>query len=188
MKRKKLNKPPEVISKLRLIPWLLLVFTLLLPGCDSGPGLVHPPVISTAPSSTPTTLAPIQTPEPTNYIQPEPGVITIKPKATASKPSIEILDHQVVHEKYPPPALFSMTFVRGKVKNTGDITITSIDVSIRVEYYILTPEGGVFTAEGGIDKDSPTFKPGEVRDFEVILKNENIGYYTVSTEVLNWES
>jgi hypothetical protein len=195
VKRIKLNKLREVITKIWLIPWILLVCALLLPGCDSGPGLVHappngasPPSIQTTPAIIQTPPTPTQTPEPTKSIQSIPTVATITSKATTPIPSVEILDHQVVHEHYLPPAIFSMTFVRGKVKNTGDITIPSVDVSIRVEYYILAPGGGVFTAEGGIAKDLPTFKPGEVRDFEVLLKNEDIGYYTVSIKVLNWES
>jgi hypothetical protein len=177
---------------------LAVLFSALLStiGCAGEPGLVHPPPTTLIPTTSATVRTSTSSPTPTPTLAPTP-TLTLTPTpapapaptpAPTPKPSIEIIDHQVVHEKYPPPALFSMTFVRGKVKNTGDITIASADVSIRVKYYILTSGGGVFTADGGIEKDPPTIKPGEVRDFEVILKNEDIGYYTVSIEVLNWEN
>lgn len=84
---------------------------------------------------------------------------------------IEILEHHLIKEDYPPPASFSMTFIRGKVKNTSDVTLASIDVNIWVDYQVEGLEGRVFHMPGSIDLEPAAFKPGEVREFDVLLQN-----------------
>jgi hypothetical protein len=105
---------------------------------------------------------------------------------TTSKPAPEaksqILEHRLVVEHNPPAGDF--TFIRGKVKNTGDVTLASIDVTIWVEYEVEGLEGRTFNMPGSIDLEPATFKPGEIRDFDVLLQNSAKEGYRISVSVL----
>jgi hypothetical protein len=96
---------------------------------------------------------------------------------------IAIIEHHLVKEDYlAPPFSFTWTFVRGKVKNTSNVTLASFDVNIWVKYQVEGLEGRLFSALGLIDLEPATFKPGELRDFEVHIQNEAKEGYTISVE------
>lgn len=113
------------------------------------------------------------------YYEDEPYEVTEAYTETVPV-EIEIVEHHLVKEDYPPPASFSMTFIRGKVKNTSNVTLASIDVKIWVKYQVEGLEGSVFDMPGSIDLEPVTFKPGEVRDFEVLLQNGAKEDYAIS--------
>ena len=94
---------------------------------------------------------------------------------------VQILEHHLVWEDY---GSFSMTFIRGKVKNMGDITLAAIDVSIWVQYEVEGLEGRVFNMPGSIDLDPAAFKPGEVRDFEVLVQSGAKENYDISVSIM----
>jgi len=75
-----------------------------------------------------------------------------------------------------------MTFVRGKVKNISDSTLASIDVTIWVKYQV-EGLGRTFTQPGGIGVEPAAFKPGEVRDFQVLVQNGTKEDYDISVSV-----
>ena len=81
---------------------------------------------------------------------------------------MEILEHRLVRD--------FLLFVRGKVKHTGDQTMASIDVTIWVEYQVEGLGDRIFRQPGGIGLNPPTFKPGEVRDFEVLVQDATTNY------------
>ncbi len=154
----------------RLIP-ILVIGILLLSAC-AAPSLTPTPAPHPAPAP-----APPEEPEPTPEPEPRP---TPTPKA-----EVQILEHHLVREDYPPPASFSMTFVRGKVKNTGDVSLASVDVTIWVEYQVEGLEDRVFNMPGSIDLEPAAFKPGEVRDFEVLVQNGAKEGYDISVSVMS---
>jgi hypothetical protein len=81
---------------------------------------------------------------------------------------MEILEHHLERDL--------LLFVRGKVKNTGDQTLHWTDVPIWVEYEIEDLPGRTFRQPGGIDPTPATFKPGEIRDFEVLVQDGTTSY------------
>ena len=81
---------------------------------------------------------------------------------------MEILEHHLERD--------FLLFVRGKVKNTGDVTLASIDVTIWVEYQVEGLEDRVFRQPGSIGLSPATFKPGEVRDFSVLVQDGTMKY------------
>ena len=81
---------------------------------------------------------------------------------------MEILEHRLVRD--------FLLFVRGKVKNTGDQTLYWGDVTIWVEYEIEDLPGRTFLQPGGIDPIPATFKPGEIRDFSVLVQDGTTSY------------
>ena len=101
------------------------------------------------------------------YYEDEPYEVTETYTETVPV-EVEILEHHLVKEDY---GIFQMTFVSGKVKNTSDVTLASIDVKIWVDYQVEGLEGRVFHMPGSIDLEPATFKPSEVREFDVLLQN-----------------
>jgi len=98
---------------------------------------------------------------------------------------IEIVEHHLFKEDYPSlvdanVTLFTWTSVRGKVKNTSNVTLAAIDVELDVEYQVEGLEGRIFVMPGTIDLDPAAFKPGELRDFEVRIQNGAKEGYTIS--------
>lgn len=112
------------------------------------------------------------------------GDYTFATSEPAPKVEVQILEHHLVREDYQPPASFSMTFIRGKVMNTGDITLASLDVTIWVQYEVEGLEGRVFNMPGSIDLEPAAFKPGEVRDFEVLVQNGAKEGYEISVSIM----
>lgn len=154
---------------------------------EEAPAPPAPPPVEPTPNPTPTPEpmpSPAPTPTPTPTPTPEPKPEPEPPPAPAPKTKVEILEHHLVREDYPPPASFSMTFVRGKVKNIGDVTLASIDVTIWVEYQVEGLEGRIFRQPGSIDLEPAAFKPGEVRDFEVLVQNGARENYDISVSVM----
>ena len=127
------------------------------------------------PTATPTTaVTPTPTPTPTPVITPTPTP-TPEPKPSP-KATLEILEHHLERD--------FLLFVRGRVKNNGDVTLASIDVTIWVEYEIEGLEGRVFTQPGSIELNPPLFKPGEIRDFSVIVQEGTKEGYKISVSIL----
>jgi len=120
------------------------------------------------------------------YFKTEQPMPPAEPEPTptpAPKVEVQILEHYLVREDYPPPASFSMTFVRGKVKNISDVTLASLDVTIWVEYQVEGLEDRAFKMPGSIDLEPAAFKPGEVRDFEVLVQNGAKEGYNISVSI-----
>jgi hypothetical protein len=69
-----------------------------------------------------------------------------------------------------------LLFVRGKVKNTSNQTLYWGDVTIWVEYEIEGLPGRTFLQPGGIDPIPATFKPGEIRNFSVLVQDGATNY------------
>jgi len=87
-----------------------------------------------------------------------------------SEAEAQILDHHLVREDYPPPASFSMTFVRGSVKNTGEVTLRHVVVWVKCyqdDEYIGTSPDSMYQL---------TLEPGEIWSFEVLVRNETTHY------------
>ncbi|MGD0352357.1 MAG: zinc ribbon domain-containing protein [Dehalococcoidia bacterium] len=101
--------------------------------------------------------------------------------APLSKSEIQIIEHRLVIEQHPPAGTF--TYVRGKVKNTGEVTQASLDVTIWVQYEVEGLEGRTFNQPGSIDLQPAAFKPGEVRDFDVLVQNGAKEGYQISVSV-----
>ena len=104
-----------------------------------------------------------------------------EPELPTSKVEVQILEHQLVCEDY---GSFSMTFIRGKLQNTGDTTLASTDVTIWVEYQVEGLKGRSFNQPGSIDLEPPAFKPGEIRDFEVLVQNGAKENYNISVSIM----
>jgi uncharacterized repeat protein (TIGR02543 family) len=104
-----------------------------------------------------------------------------EPEPPAPKAEVQILEHHLIWEDY---GSFSMTFIRGKLQNTGDITVASIDVTIWVEYQIEGLEGRFFNQPGSIDLEPAAFKPGEIRDFEVLVQDGAKEDYNISVSIM----
>jgi len=66
--------------------------------------------------------------------------------------------------------------VLGKVKNTSNQTLHWMDVIIGVEYEIEDFPGRTFGMSGTLDPTPTTFKPGEIRDFSVLVQEGTISY------------
>lgn len=174
-----MNKVAVIIS--------LILAIIVVTGCMASPvpPPAPPPEAPTpepTPSPTPTpepmpSPVPTPTPTPTPAPEPEPE----PPPTPAPRSKVEIIEHHLVREDY---GSFSMTFIRGKVKNTGDVTLASIDVSIWVQYEVEDLEGRVFNMPGSIDLEPAAFKPGEVRDFEVLVQNGARENYDISVSVM----
>ena len=81
---------------------------------------------------------------------------------------MEILEYRLVQDV--------ILLVQGKVKNTGDQTHASIDVTIWVEYEIEGLPGQVFRQPTGIGLSPPTFEPGEVREFTAPVQDGVTNY------------
>lgn len=117
--------------------------------CVGGGG----PAASPTPTPTPTpTLAPTPTPTPTPM-----------PEAEA-----QILEHHLVREDWGGG--FSMTFVRGRVKNTGEVTLRRVVVSVKCYHedeYIGSMTDGMYQL---------WLEPGEIWNFEVLVRNETTHY------------
>jgi hypothetical protein len=113
------------------------------------------------------------------------GDYTFVTSAPSPKAEVQILEHYLVQEDYPPPASFSMTFVRGKVKNRGDVILASVDVTIWVQYEVEGLEGRVFNMPGSIDLEPAAFKLGEVRNFEVLVQNGAKEGYEISVSIMS---
>lgn len=152
-------------------------------------------ISATTPTPTPTptptfsptpTLMPTPTIIPTSTLLPTPAPTSTPTPTPTPTPTLEvqILEHQLVREDYPPPASFSMTFVRGTVKNTDDVTLASIDVTIWVEYEVEGLEGRFFNAPGSIGLNPVTFDPGEIREFEVLVQNGAKEDYDISVSIM----
>jgi len=98
------------------------------------------------------------------------------------KAEVQIIEHRLVVEHEPPAGDF--TFVRGKVKNTGEVTVASMDVNIWVQYEVEGLEGQPFNMPGSIDLEPAAFQPGEVRDFDVLLQDGAKEDYDISVSVV----
>jgi len=109
------------------------------------------------------------------------GDYTFATSEPAPKVGVQILEHHLVREDYDS---FSMTFVRGKVKNTGEVTLASLDVTIWVQYEVEGLEGRVFNMPGSIDLEPAAFEPGEVRNFEVLVQNGAKEDYDISVSIM----
>jgi hypothetical protein len=101
--------------------------------------------------------------------------------APAPKSEIQILEHLLVVEQHPPAGTF--TYVRGKAKNTGEVTLASLDVTIWVQYEVEGLEDRTFNKPGSIYPQPAAFKPGEVRDFDVLVQNGAKEGYKISVSV-----
>ena len=84
------------------------------------------------------------------------------------KTELEIVEHALVRD--------FLLFVRGKVKNTSNQTLWWGDVTIWVEYEIEDLPGRTFSQPGGLDPIPATFKPGEIRDFSVLVQEGTTTY------------
>jgi len=69
-----------------------------------------------------------------------------------------------------------LLFVRGKIRNTSNQTLWWGDVTIWVDYEIEDLPGRTFTQPGGLDPIPATFKPGETRDFSVLVQEGTTSY------------
>lgn len=154
----------EVKMKRILIP-ILVIGILLLSACAAPSA----PLPTSVPEPTPAP-PPVPAPAPTPAPAPAPA-----PPPVSAK--VQILDHYLERD--------FLLFVRGKVKNTGEVTLASIDVTIWVEYQVEGLEGRWFRQPGGIGLEPVTFKPGEVRDFEVLVQNGTKDNYEISVSVMS---
>ena len=105
------------------------------------------------------------------YYEDEPYEVTEAYTETVSV-EMEILEHRLERD--------FLLFVRGRVKHTGDEILHWTDVTIRVEYEIEDMPGRTFTQPGGLDPVPATFKPGEIRNFEVLVQDGTIRYEITS--------
>jgi hypothetical protein len=101
------------------------------------------------------------------YYVDEPYEVTETYNETVSV-EMEILEHRLVQDV--------ILLVQGKVKNTGDQTHASIDVTIWVEYEIEDLPGQIFRQPTGIGLNPPTFEPGAVREFTAPVQDEVTNY------------
>jgi hypothetical protein len=74
--------------------------------------------------------------------------------------------------------------VRGTIQNTGDTTLASSDVIIWVEYQLEGLEGTYFHQSGSIDLEPATFEPGEIREFEILVRSLAKEDYQISVSVM----
>ena len=109
------------------------------------------------------------------------GDYTLTTHTPAPKAEIQIVEHRLVVEQNPPASTF--TFIRGKVKNTGEVTVASLDITIWIEYEVEGLEGQTFNMPGSIDLQPAAFKPGEIRDFDVLVQNGAKEGYQISVSV-----
>ena len=107
-------------------------------------------------------------------------------EAVPVETSIRILEYDIARDELPPPASFTITHVYGKLKNESNVTLLSSDVSVWVEYEIELEgfEGRKFQAPGGIGLEPAAFKPDEVRNFSVLVRNDIREICNVSVNVL----
>jgi hypothetical protein len=108
---------------------------------------------------------PYQTTE--TYYEDEPYQVT-ENYTEDVQTELEIVDSAIVMDSLP--------FVSGKVKNTSNQTLWWGDVTIWVEYEIEDLPGRVFTQPGSLDPIPATFKPGEIRDFSVLVQEGTTSY------------
>lgn len=106
---------------------------------------------------------------------PSPTPTTPEPTPTPT-PRIVILEHYLVRDY--------LLFVRGKVEYTGEVSIAATDVTIWVEYEIEGLEGRTFMMPGSIDLNPPVLKPGEIRDFEVLVQDGTKEGYKISVSIM----
>lgn len=119
------------------------------------------------------------------YYEDEPYEVTETYTETVPvETQIRILEYDLVREELPPPASFTMTHVYGKLKNESNVTLLSSDVSVWAEYEIEGFEGRVFNMPGSIDLEPAAFKPDEVRNFSVLVRNDIREICNVSVDVL----
>jgi len=109
------------------------------------------------------------------------GDYTFTTHKPAPKAEIQIVEHRLVVEQNPPAGTF--TFIRGKVKNTGEVTLASLDVTIWIQYEVEGLEGRTFNKPSSIDPQPAAFKPGETRDFDVMVQNGAKEGYQISVSV-----
>lgn len=81
---------------------------------------------------------------------------------------LEILEHHL-EEGF-------LWHIRGKVENTTNQTLHWMDVIIGAQYEIEELPGRTFTQPGGLDPIPSTFKPGEIRDFSVLVQEGTTSY------------
>lgn len=103
---------------------------------------------------------------------------TLTPKA-----KVEILEHHLVKEDYPPPDPLTMTYIRGQVINMGEIALTWSDVTIWVRYQVEGLENMTYSSYGSIDSEIRLLKPGEIRNFEVVVQDGAKEGYDISVSI-----
>jgi hypothetical protein len=74
---------------------------------------------------------------------------------------VELVEHHLDHDDHS-----EIAFIRGKVKNTGNVTLLPSDVEIWAEYQV---EGKTYRGPGWIEERFLPFEPGEIRDFEIFV-------------------
>lgn len=94
---------------------------------------------------------------PDNFSESAPKLVPPPPPGA----KVELVEHHLDHDDYS-----EIAFIRGKVKNAGNVTLLPIDVEIWAEYQV---EGKTHGWPGWIKERSLPFNSGEIRDFEILV-------------------
>jgi hypothetical protein len=91
---------------------------------------------------------------------------------------VEVL-YDSMSEESPPP----LTFIRGVIRNTGDIALRPLDIEVAIVIEVAGRQG---TAEviASLDKAAEEIKPGELRSFAATVPNNTKPIYTISPRIL----
>lgn len=96
--------------------------------------------------------------------------------------AIEVMMTSMVIEEKPPISGLR-TYVRGRIKNTGDITVDIQNIEVTVKVTVAGSAGGEITAI--LDPYPAKINPGETHKFYAIVPNNANPEYLVSAKVLS---
>ncbi len=100
------------------------------------------------------------------------------------KNSVIVLTHSMVVDEQPKP-VGTRTYIRGMVKNIGDLPISVRDVRVTISFKVAeagkTSAGQVVAT---LDASPEKISSGETHNFSALVPNNSLPDYTVEVEVL----
>ena len=96
---------------------------------------------------------------------------------------VEVWLHSMAIDEQPPP-VGTRTYIKGIIRNTGDMTLRPRDIEVAITIEIAGRQGSSEVL-ASLDAYPEEIRPGDSHNFSVIVPNETKPNYNISPRVIN---